>query len=265
MKNKKLLLLPMVLLITVGLTACGTKDSQGKEFKASLNKSSVMMDTDYTATVKLSANKNTKYTVENSKENDIQGERATKTGKADIELTNPGKYTIVVTSDNGHVTKKLPVKVRPYEVTLNKSTNSVGPLQFKINKIKYECLTKTKEPKNDALYNMDNYAGLAKHYYQVTIYYEARNNGDQPIDTQTSLWTPTDDNGTEFEEQGNADAYSYDTIAGGSKIAPKSHRSGVIYMISNDKFSVNNLKINVGEIWANDDDQINEGGVAQLN
>lgn len=265
MKKKKLLLLPMVLLIAAGLTACGTKDSQGKEFKASLNKSSVMMDTDYTATVKLKANKNTKYTVENNKGNDIQSERTTKTGKADIELTNPGKYTVVAKSDNGHVTKKLPVSVKPYEVTLNKSTNSVGPLQFKINKIKYERLTKTKEPKNDALYNMDNYDGLAKHYYQVTIYYEARNNGDQPIDTSISLWNPTDDNGTEFEEQGSADAYSYDTIAGSGKIAPKSHRSGVIYMISNNKFSVNNLKLNIDEIWANDDEQISDGGVAQFN
>ena len=36
-------------------------------------------------------------------------------------------------------------------------------------------------------------------------------------------------------------------------------------MISNNKFSVNNLKFNVSEIWANDDDKIGDGGVAQLN
>ena len=263
--KKKFMLVPMVALLALGLTACGTKDSQGKEFKASLAKSSVMMDSDYTATAKLKTNKNATYTIENSKGNEIQGERKIKTGKADIELKKTGKYTIVAKSDNGHVTKNLPLTVKPYEVTLNKATNSVGPLQFVIKSIKYQEMTKTKEPNNDALFNMDNYASLNKHYYQVVINYEVRNNGEQPVDVQSTSWTPTDDNGTEYQDDGSADSYFYDTVVGGSKIAPKQHRAGSIYMISNNKFSVNNLKFNVSEIWAKDDDKIGDGGVAQLN
>ena len=78
-------------------------------------------------------------------------------------------------------------------------------------------------------------------------------------------WKITDDNGTEYQDDGSADSYFYDTVVGGSKIAPKQHRAGSIYMISNNKFSVNNVKFNVSEIWANDDDKIGDGGVAQLN
>ncbi len=259
--------MPVIILLTLGLAACGTKDSHGKEFKASLNKSSIMMEPDYTATVKLKANKNTQYEVQNSKGNDVQGMRKTKSGKAEIKFNKVGKYTIIAKSDNGHVTKKLPVTVKPYEVTLNKATNSVGPLQFKIKSIRYEAMTKTKEPSNDALYNMDNYASLGKHYYQVVINYEVRNNSDQPVDVQTTSWTPTDDNGTEYQDGGSADSYYYDTVVGGSKIAPKQHRAGTMYMISNEKFTVNNLKLNVSEIYRDDEDEepINEGGLAQLN
>lgn len=239
---KKALSISLATLILCGLTACGTKDSTGKVFNATLNQDKIMMSSDYIATAKLKANKNATYTVENDKGNEIQDSRKTKTGKADIELTKTGKYTIVAKSDNGHVTKKLPLTVKPYTVNLNKTTSSVGPLQFNIKTIKYEQMTKKKQPNNDALYNMDNYASLNKHYYQVTITYEVRNNGDKPVDPQITMWTPTDDNGTEFQDNGSADSYFYDTVVGGSKIAPKSHRAGTIYMISNNKFSVNNLK-----------------------
>ena len=263
--KKKLLLLPAIVLITLGLTACGTKDSTGKKFEAKLNKSTVMMDTNYVATVKLKANKNAQYEVQDSKGNDVQDLRKTKTGKANIKLTKVGKYVVVAKSDNGHVTKKLPVSVKPLSLTLNKTTNSVGPLQFKVKTVKYQKLKKTKEPSNDALYNMDNYKSLGKYYYQVTINYEVRNNGDKPVDPQITLWTPVDDNGTEYQDNGSADSYFYDTVTGGSKIAAKQHRAGTIYMISNEKFSVQNLKFNVGDIFANDDEQIGDSGVAQLN
>lgn len=112
---------------------------------------------------------------------------------------------------------------------------------------------------------MDNYKSLNQHYYQITINYDVRNNGDKPVDPQLTMWTPVDDNGTEFQDNGSADSYFYDTVVGGSKLAPKSHRAGVIYMISNDKFSVKNLKLNVGDIFANDDEQIGDSGVVQLN
>lgn len=263
--GKVALSISLATFILCGLTACGTKDSTGKVFNASLKQSKIMMSPDYVATAKLKANKNASYTVENNKGNEIQGERKTKTGKADIELTKTGKYTIVAKSDNGRVTKKLPLTVKPCIINLNKTTSSVGPLQFNIKTIKYEQLTKKKQPNNDALYNMDNYASLHKHYYQVTINYEVRNNGDKPVDPQLTLWTPTDDNGTEFQDNGSADSYFYDTVTGGSKITPKAHRAGTIYMISNNKFSVNNLKLNVGDIFANDDEQIGDSGVAQLN
>ena len=265
--KKLFLFVPLAFIILFGLTACGNKDSKGKVFNASLSKTELMMSPEYVATTKLKANKNASYSIENSKGDEIQGSRKIASGRADVNFNKVGKYTIVAKSDNGKVTKKLPVTVKPYVVNLNKTTSSVGPLQYKIKSIKYEELTKKKEPSNDALYNMDNYASLNHHYYQVTINYEVRNNGEQPVDVQTTEWTPTDDNGTEFQSNGSADSYFYDTVVGGSKIAPKAHRAGVMYMISNDKFTVNNLKLNVSEIWANGDDEtpLNEGGVAQLN
>lgn len=223
------------------------------------------MSPDYTATAKLKMSKNASYSIENSKGDEIQGKRKVKSGSTNITFNKVGKYTVVAQDKDNQATKKINVTVKPYTVVLNKAMSSVGPLQFKIKSIKYEELTKPKEPNTDALNNMDNYASLHKHFYQVTINYEARNNGEQPIDTQTTLWTPTDDNGTEFQEDGSADSYFYDTIMGGTKIAPKAHRAGNLYMISNNKFTVNNLKINVGEIYANDDDQLSDGGVAQLN
>jgi hypothetical protein len=254
----------LALFVVLGLTACGTKDSKGKVFKASLSKSNIMMSPDYVATTQLRANKNSTYTVEDSKGNDIQDSRKNASGKVDIQFHKVGKYTVIAKSDNGHVTKKLPVKVKPYFVTLNKTTSAVGPLQFQIKNVKYEQKTKPKKPNNDALFNMDNYASLAHTYYQVTVNYEIRNNGDQSVDTDSTLWSPIDDNGTEYQDDGSADSYVYDTGVGAGKIAPKSHHAATLYMISNNKFTVNNLKFNVDEIWANDDTQIGDGGVAQL-
>lgn len=269
MKGKKItnicLSIALVLFMVCSLTACGTKDSKGKVFKASLSKSSVMMSPDYTATTQLRANKNTTYTVQNSNGNDIQDSRKTKSGKVDIQFNKVGKYTVVAKSDNGHVTKNLPVTVKPYSVNLNKTTSAVGPLQFQIKNIKYEQKVKPKKANNDALYSMDNFASLAHTYYLVTVNYDIRNNGDQPVDTDSTLWSPVDDNGTEFQDDGTADSYVYDTGVGSGKIAPKSHRAATLYMISNNKFTVNNLKFNVDEIWANDDVQIGDGGTAQLN
>lgn len=261
---KKIMILPVIAL-SLGLAGCGNKDSTGKEFEASINKDKVMLNSNYNATVKLKTNKNAVYEVQNGKGNDIQSDRKTSSGKVDISLNKPGKYKIIAKSDNGKVKKKLPVEVVPYTVSLNKTTSSVGPLQFRIKNIEYKQIKKTKEPNSDALYNMDDYSSLNDTYYQVKINYEVRNNGNKTIDPTQTLWNPIDDNGTEFQSDGSADSYFYDTVAGGSKIAPKSHRAGVIYMISNNKFSVRNLKINVGDIYANDDEQIGDSGVANLN
>lgn len=262
--SKILLSIFLTCFIIFGLTACGTKDSTGKVFKATLSKSKIMMTSNYVATTRLKTNKNATYTVEDSKGNDIQDSRKTASGKVNIQFNKAGKYTVIAKSDNGHVTKNLPVTVKPCFITLNKTTSAVGPLQFQIKDIKYEQKIKPKKPNNDALYNMDNYASLNHTYYQVTVNYEIRNNGDKPIDTDSTLWSPTDDNGAEFQDNGSADSYVYDTGAGAGKVAPKSHRTATLYMISNKKFTVNNLKFNVDEIWQNDDTKIGDGGVAQL-
>ena len=84
------------------------------------------------------------------------------------------------------------------------------------------------------------------------------------IDPQYTTYNPIDDSGRTFSEDGGSDAYAFDSIIGTSKIQPHTRRTGTVVMISNHHFTVKNLKFEVGEIWANDDDQLSDGGVASL-
>lgn len=265
--KKKIIFVSLVSMIALGLVACGNKDSSGKPFKASLSKSRIILDSEYKAAVQLRTNKNATYEVQNQNGNDVQSDRKTKSGKVEVTFHKPGKYTVIAKSDNGKVEKQLPLQVVPYTIKLDRATSSVGPIQFKIKSIEYRQMEKPKEPNSDALFNLDDFESLNKNYYQVKINYEVRNNSDTTIDPSVTLWNFVDDEGTEFQTNGSVDSYLYDSAAGGSKIAPKSHRSGVAYMISNEKFSVRNLKINVGDIYTsdNDDEPVYESGVANLN
>ena len=252
-----------IVMACITLAGCGNKDSSGKPLKASLNKSIVMMDEEYHASVNLKANKNAKYEVFDKNDKSIQGQRTLKTGKGTINFDNTGKYKVEVKGDNNHGKKDLLVNVKPYSKTINKTTSSVGPLQFQVKKVTYQKKTKPSKPNSDALFNLDNFKSLNHNYYEVVVEYEIRNNGDKPVDTSTTLWSPMDDNGTQFDSDGSADSYVYDTATGG-KIAPHGHKAATMTMISNNKFSVKNLKFNVNEIWANDDEQIGDGGVAEF-
>ncbi|MDL2058091.1 hypothetical protein QQO16_08500 [Limosilactobacillus reuteri] len=131
------LILVIIVVIVAGMISY-RRDSNGKPFKASLNHSKVMMTPDWYAKVTLTANKGTRYEVKNSKNKIIQGKSETKNGKAEIRLNDTGNYTVIAKSDNGHVSKKLPVKVNHYKVVPNKWTSSVGPLRFKITSVEYQ-------------------------------------------------------------------------------------------------------------------------------
>ena len=108
-----------------------------------------MMTPDWYAKVTLTANKGTTYEVKNGKNKVIQGKSETKNGKAEIKLNDTGNYTIIAKSDNGHVSKKLPVKVNHYKAAPNKWTSSVGPLRFKITSVEYQKMKKSEANKPD--------------------------------------------------------------------------------------------------------------------
>lgn len=261
--TKRILHVLAIFALAFVLTACGTKDSKGKVFKASLNHNQVMLDPSYNAKVELKTNKNSTYKVLDSNGKEVQKEKKTKTGKATLNFTEKGNYEVVATSDNKHVTKKLALKVKELKKNVNKDMTAVGPMKFTVKNVKYQKMTKTKEPHDDAEYNIDNYKALNKHYYKVTIGYTMTNTGKTKIDPTITLWSPVDDNNVEYSSASN-DAYSFDTIVGGSSIQPKMKKSGQITMISNDKFSVEHLKISVSEQYASNDKQIGDGGVAEL-
>lgn len=264
MSKRKYWLLLFLPLLVFGLTAC--KDSHGKELKLSVSQHTAMLDENFQRTVDIKTNKDATYEVLKG-DKVIQTSRKTKTGKAQFTFTEPGKYVVKAKSDNKHATKEQEVKILPCDVTINKTTSAVGPISFKVKHIKYEKVKKVKKSDldKDAEINMEEYGNLNKTYYPVLVTYELINNGDQTIDTSTTTFDPVDDSGVTFSSEGGSDAYAFDTLMGSGKIQPHARRTGTVTMISNNHFTVKNMKFEVGEIWANDDDQIGDGGIATLN
>lgn len=264
-KYWKWLLLVVVIIVAIIGVIFYRRDSSGKPFKASLNHSTVMMTPNWNAKVKLSANKGATYTVQNDKGKIVQGEHTTKNGKANVILNDAGTYTIVAKSDNGHVSKKLPVKVKNYSKDINKTTNSVGPLKFKITHVEYKKMTKSKENQPDDSLADRAYKGMNKHYYQVKIDYVVTNNGKKDVDPEYTFWMPKTDDNQEFSvQEPTSEAIGSDSIIGTSTINPKTSRSGSVLMLSPHKFSVKHFKFSVGEIINSDGDTIAKGGTAQI-
>ncbi|MDD1406698.1 hypothetical protein PSA85_04825 [Limosilactobacillus reuteri] len=172
---KWLVLILVIIVVIVAGMIFYHRDSNGKLFKASLNHSKVMMTPDWYAKVTLIANKGTTYEVKNGKNKVIQGKSETKNGKAEIRLNDTGNYTVIAKSDNGHVSKKLPVKVSHYKVAPNKWTSSVGPLRFKITSVEYQKMKKSEENKPDNSGIDEAYKELNNHYYQVKVNYLVKN------------------------------------------------------------------------------------------
>jgi len=262
-KYWKWLVLILVVIIAIVGVIFYRRDSNGKPFKASLNHSKVMMTPNWYAKVNLTANDGATYEVKNSKDRVVQGKTKTKNGKAEIKLNNTGNYTVVAKSDNGHVSKKLPVKVTNYKANINKWTSSVGPLKFKVNNVKYKMITKGKENTTD--FSDDIFNDLHKKYYQITVTYEVKNSGKKAVNPQYTSWLPVDDSGNEFPwVNGSAEAVQNDNITGTSAIQPHSSRIGKLTMISNHKFSIQNLRFNIEEIRGNNGVSIAKGGMAKL-
>ncbi len=264
-KYWKWLLLVVIIVIAIVGVIFYRRDSNGKPFKASLNRSTVMMTPDWNAKVKLSANKGATYTVRNNKGKTIQKKHNTKNGKATVILNNAGNYTVIAKSDNGHVSKKLSVKVKNYSKDINKTTNAVGPLKFKITHVEYKRMTKSNANKPDDSLVDEAYKGLSKHYYQVKVDYIVTNNGKKDVDPEYTFWTPETDDNQEFSTQEpTSDAIGSDTIIGTSTLNPKTSRSGSVLMLSPHKFTVKHFKFSVGEIINADGDTISKGGIAQV-
>lgn len=263
MNRKNFSVLLMLTLILVMLTGC--KDSHGKELKLSVSDHTVMLNENFQAHVHIKTNKDATYELLKG-DKTIQSSRKTTTGSANIKFVKPGKYTIKVQSDNKHATKTQNIRVKPCDITVNKTTSAVGPMKFTIKHIKYERVKKVKKSQvmEDAENNMEDYDMLRNPYYRVVVTYELINDGDKSIDPQYTTYNPIDDSGRTFSEDGGSDAYAFDSIIGTSKIQPHTRRTGTVVMISNHHFTVKNLKFEVGEIWANDDDQLSDGGVASL-
>lgn len=249
------------------LTSCGLKENKKEEFKATLNKSKVMMNSDYEATVKLKTAKDATFEVVDNKKHSVQGIRTTKTGKENIVLKNIGKYEIIVKDKDENITKKLRVKVLPYKKNINRATSSVAGTQFNIQTVTYEKVKKPKNPTEDAELNMDSVDGLNKVYYRVVISYELINNNDKSINPQYTEWSPIDDSGKDYTGDGNAYAYSFDSIIGTQPIQPHTRKTGELVMISNNKFRVDHLKINLSEQVTTDGGDVTtfaNGGILSL-
>ena len=173
--KKKSIWITILVVVLVIAAIVGTifyrRDSNGKPFKASLNHENVMMTPDWNATVRLKANNGATYRVLNSDKKVIQGTHKTTKGKANIVLTKTGDYTVVAKSDNGHVSRKLPVKVTHYKANINKWTNAAGPLKFKITSVDYQELAKSKKNKPDDSLVDPAYKQLNNHYYQIKVNY----------------------------------------------------------------------------------------------
>lgn len=264
-KHWKWISLVLVVIVAIVGIIMYRRDSQGKPFKASLNHEKVMMTPDWYAKVKLTANDGATYEVKNSKGKVIHGKTSTKDGKADIKLNNTGSYTIIAKSDNNHVTKKLPVKVTNYKANINKWTNAIGPLKFKITSVEYQKLTKSTKNKPDDSGINEAYDQLNNQYYQVKVNYLVKNNEKKAISPQYTFWLPESDDGQEFSvQEPTPDGAASDTIVGTSAINPSNSRSGSVIMISNNKFSVKHLKFSIDEVLGNDGDHIANGGTASL-
>lgn len=263
MKNywKWIISIVLVTIVIVGGGIFYRRDSHGKFFKASVSHEKVTMTPDWYAKVRLCANKGATYEVQNDKGKVVQGKTDTKNGKADIKLDDTGRYTIIAKSDNGHVSKKLPVKVTNYKANINKWTNSVGPLSFRIGRVEYKKVTKSS--KNDTGFTDEIFDQLNKHYYQVQVEYEVRNNGKTPVSPQYTTWLPVDDNNREFPwTSGSADAVQNDNITGTSAIQPHGGRAGKLTMVSNRKFTVKHFHFDIEEVLGNEGKNISKGGTA---
>lgn len=172
-----------------------------------------MMTPDWNATVKLKANKGATYRVLNGDKKVVQGTHKTIKGKANIVLTKAGDYTVVAKSDNGHVSKRLPVKVTHYKANIGKWTNAAGPLKFKIASVDYQELTKSKKNKPDDSLVDSSYKQLNNRYYQIKVNYIVKNDGKKAVSSEYTFWNPEDDEGQEFSTQSpTPEAIVSDTI-----------------------------------------------------
>lgn len=267
--KKKPIIISILVAVLIIAAIVGTmlyrRDSNGKPFKASLNHSKVMMTPNWNATVKLTANKGATYQVLNKDNKVVKDKHATTDGKATIKLTKVGDYTIVAKSDNGHVSKKLPVKVSHYQAQINKWTNAVGPLKFKITSVDYRLMSKRDSDKPDTSMIDEIFDQLNDHYYQVQVNYVVENTGNKAVNPQYTMWLPESDDNQEFSVQTpTADGAGIDSIIGTAAINPKSKRSGNVIMISNNKFSVQNMKFSIDEVLGNNGSHISKGGIAKL-
>lgn len=269
MKKKSIWIIISVIVVIIAAivgTILYRRDSNGKQFKASLNHSKVMMTPDWYAQVRLTANKGATYEVKNGNGKLIQSKTNTKNGKANIKLDNTGNYVIVAKSDNGHVSKKLPVKVVHYKANINKWTSAVGPLKFKIGKVEYKKMTKTNE---EPTYRGTVYKQLNRKYYRVTINYTVKNDGKKPISALTSYWRPITDSGQIIPvDEGGAtpNGYAIDSIRNGvDNIDPGTSENGTVEINSNSKFEVKHLKFRVTEMFTETGKKVHSGGTASLN
>ena len=106
---------------------------------------------------------------------------------------------------------------------------------------------------------------LNDHYYQVQVNYVVENTGNKAVNPQYTMWLPESDDNQEFSIQTpTADGAGIDSIIGTAAIGPKSKRSGNVIMISNNKFSVQNMKFSIDEVLGNNGSHISKGGIAKL-
>lgn len=158
------------------------------------------------------------------------------------------------------VTKKANINTDK-TVKINKTSTAYGPLKFKLKSIRYETVENKKSNYTDAEYNISG--KLNKKYYRATLNLVLENSGTKPIDLSMGTRTYTVDSGIGFPIHGSTEGGALEEVI--STLQPKSKINFPVYLISNNKFTANHLKISFDGLWGPKDmESIADSGSAEI-
>lgn len=149
-------------------------------------------------------------------------------------------------------------------VKIDKTSNQVGPLKVHVSNIKYEKVENKESNWTDAEYNMEGHPkkDLNKYYYRATVSMSIENVGDKPVDMSYGNRSYTVDDGTAFPVQSGANGSSFESSI--DKIAPHTKLAETVILISNNKFTANNLQVTFTDICENMDTTLSDGGTTKI-
>lgn len=268
---------------TGSLFVLGACTQQKEQTFIDLNKDTVTLNDNNKAIIKMKTNKDAKYTVLDTSNDNAKlfTPKTTKSGEVRLTLTEAGKYKVRVSNGDDTETKNIKVKSSKVSsdedaqfssektasgkgiTTINKTMNTVGQFQYKVLNVKDEVVKNNEDNWTDAEENMEDADSLNNHYYRTTIKYELKNVGTDSIDLSYNDASIILENGSNYTDDGNVGSYCYDSIDT-DKILPNTIRSAKFILISNSKINTSNFKISVSDQCNSDGDTIADGGTASI-